>query len=242
MATDQIDQLFDLLDERRHLPDYRLEPRVSPFFELFLPEVLEKHLGAVRLPIIPEFPLKKSDSNQSNKVDFFALSGVGEDVYLIELKTDVDSLREAQDNYLKCASQKTLHHLIEDVKCVACASRSYGKYAQLLRRLSRLELIGDVSHAWDKAFASKHAGWSSAVRRIINKAPKRKPELVYIVPDCSKARQGKHSIPEDAHCICFEEVAHVVGEHVPIGKRFAESLWRWAAVDAGQAPPNPTAP
>ena len=37
MADKMIDDLFNLLDERRHLPKYKLELRASPFFELFLP-------------------------------------------------------------------------------------------------------------------------------------------------------------------------------------------------------------
>lgn len=218
MADYTINELFNLLDEQRHLPDYRLEPRVSPFFELFLPEVLEKHLGAVRLPIIPEFPLKKSNNNQSNKVDFFALSEDGQSAYLIELKTDMNSLSPSQGDYLTKATKKSIVQLIKEIEQISSCSRgnSRRKYDHLRKQLDELKLP---------------------------KGPKSAPhpKVVYIVPDCAEAKR-KHKYLKEVCCISLNEVASVVKKRGPIGKRFAESLWRWAAVDAGQARPNPSSP
>ena len=54
-----IADVFNLLDRWRHLPAYRLEPRVAPFFALFLRDVLSTRFG-IQLHdiVIPEFPLR----------------------------------------------------------------------------------------------------------------------------------------------------------------------------------------
>ena len=65
----------------RHLPGYRLEGRLAPFFELFLLDVLGECLDVELHPVvIPEFPLRKgtldgnNGSNQSYNVDYVAFS------------------------------------------------------------------------------------------------------------------------------------------------------------------------
>ena len=53
-----IEDLFARLDEWRHLPFYRLEPRTAPFFALFLRDVLHQHFNVeMHEVVIPEFPL-----------------------------------------------------------------------------------------------------------------------------------------------------------------------------------------
>lgn len=212
MADKTIDDLFNLLDRQRHLPDYRLEPRVSPFFELFLPEVLEKHLKPVKLPIIPEFPLKKSDNSQSNKVDFFALSEDGGNAYLIELKTDMDSLRSSQADYLTRAAKKSIVQLVNDIEQISSHSNSYRKYVHLQKQLKELKLP---------------------------KGPESAPHLkmVYIVPDCAEAKR-KHEYLREVCCISLNEVACVVEKHGVIGERFAKSLKCWATTPAGSTQPD----
>jgi hypothetical protein len=55
---DRINQLFDHLDNWRHLPNYQLERRADIFFSLYLKDVLEARLGfAIRDPLIPGFPV-----------------------------------------------------------------------------------------------------------------------------------------------------------------------------------------
>lgn len=62
---------------------------------LFLPKVIEGSLGVGEMhPVVfPQFPLKKSDNNQSDKVDFLALSKDGGSAFLVEVKTDMGSRR-----------------------------------------------------------------------------------------------------------------------------------------------------
>ena len=44
--------------------------------------------------VIPQFPLKKTTNNQSDKVDFLTLSKDGGRAFLVEIKTDMGSRRE----------------------------------------------------------------------------------------------------------------------------------------------------
>ena len=124
-----MNDLFGLLDKWRHFAGFPLEARSEVLFALFLPSVLEKckSIGKVNPLIIPQFPLKKETDNKdtgngdknyylSNKVDFFALSECGKRAFLIELKTDINSRREGQDNYLEDALDKSMHCILLDLK------------------------------------------------------------------------------------------------------------------------------
>src|SRR3954471_10553150 len=100
----QIDDVFDLLDDWRLLPDYQLERRADIFFALYLSEFLAAHLDVpVRPLLIPEFPCRfgtirdACDSNQSCKIDFVALSKDGTRAFFIELKTDPASRNDKQN-------------------------------------------------------------------------------------------------------------------------------------------------
>ena len=70
-----METLFNHLDRWRHFAGFPLEPRVDALFGLFLPKVIEDCCGVEEMHphVIPQFPLKKTDNNQSAKVDFFAL-------------------------------------------------------------------------------------------------------------------------------------------------------------------------
>ena len=104
MTNPNVGSIFDQLDRDRHLAGYRLEERASPYFREFLPDAMACYVTAVKPCIIPEFPLKK-DNYQSGKVDFFALSSDCKQPFLIELKTDMGSLRSEQFSYLKGAKK-----------------------------------------------------------------------------------------------------------------------------------------
>ena len=123
MTYPDTNSLLDLLDRWRHFPSYSLEPRVDPFFALFLPEALNHHLRSRGIEIdsrlIPEFPIKQSETRRSDKADFFALSLDGKDAFFIELKTDGRSLRETQEEYLLKAIDRGLPKLLCDVRTLA---------------------------------------------------------------------------------------------------------------------------
>ena len=61
MTNPDINSVFKLLDEWRHLPKYQLERRADIYIALFLPVVLKDHLCLNSEPaIIPEFPMRKA--------------------------------------------------------------------------------------------------------------------------------------------------------------------------------------
>ena len=105
MPDPDIADLFALLDSWRHLPAYQLERRADIYFGLFLPDALNHHLRprgmAIDPRIIPEFPLGQTTSRRSDKADYFAVSTNRTHAFLIELKTDLRSIRAVQERYLK---------------------------------------------------------------------------------------------------------------------------------------------
>ena len=130
-----INHLFDLLDEWRHFPNYQLERRSDIFFALNLPEVLECKLGFQINPIlIPEFPLRlgtiypEKNLNKSVKVDYVAFTDNGDSVVLVELKTESRSRREVQDHYLHAAKEVGFTKLLEGLLQIFIATNVKKKF------------------------------------------------------------------------------------------------------------------
>lgn len=222
---DPITELFERMDEWRHLPSYQLERRADVFFSLYLPEVLEKELGfPMREHLIPEFPVAKGvlDSasgpdNRTFKIDYLARSRDGESLVFVELKTDNASIRREQEHYLDEARDKGLPELLDALRAVITKTRARGKYGCLLAQLERLELVTNV-----------RPGGSFDVT-----APNTKPIVVYVQPRSAKVRTGTKPIADKT--VLFATFAEIVGEHNdPVSQRFAQSLREWACVDAGK--------
>ena len=152
-----IGKIFELLDDWRGLPSYKLEPRADIFFALYLPEIIKiffKRNISYR-NIIPEFPLLKKrfddnyneskDGNRSKKVDY-AVFCRGE-LFLFELKTDMGS-RETkqgtvQEDYMISATFVTPSELINDVKDIieSVSNKSYRKkYNHLISKANDLNM------------------------------------------------------------------------------------------------------
>ena len=129
-----IETLFSNLDRWRHFAGFPLEARVDALIGLFLPKVIEDALGVGEMHpgVIPQFPLKKTTNNQSDKVDFLALSKDGGKAFLVEIKTDMGSRREGQHEYLSRARERGMACILCEVKEIAMASKSRKKYFHLL--------------------------------------------------------------------------------------------------------------
>ncbi|MEO1263499.1 MAG: hypothetical protein AAFZ15_32105 [Bacteroidota bacterium] len=148
-----INELFDLLDDWRNLPAYQLERRADIFFALHLKQILEKKFQVeIEKEIIPEFPIRKGNipgqhekNNQSFKVDYLALSKDRNQVYLIELKTDMDSKNLKQDDYLKKAAELKLRGLINGLIKIVEKTRKRKKYNYLLDKVEKAKLIKQVN-------------------------------------------------------------------------------------------------
>ena len=269
-----VDRVFDLLDRQRHLPAYQLERLAGVFFTLFLPEVLEKEkkISQVRRPLIPEFPIltkrednssekentKKKKISVSKKIDYFALSKDGKRAFIIELKTDMNSINQKQIDFLECTRGQGTRCLIEDVIRLInnennpkptpkptgmTPKRTRNKYVHLLSHLRCLDLVCyDEEELYKKAFAniSKNVYQTlksvKPARRICDDEPKL--EVIYIQPKPNG--DPRIQIPSDGHWhrMYFDFFADHVEERGPIGRRFAKSLRRWKE-RAGSCPPKP---
>ena len=232
-----MEDFFDLLDKWRHFPAFPLEPRSETLFALFLPMVLRdsKSVGVkVKPQVIPQFPLKHDCNNQSDKVDFFALSEDGRRGFLIELKTDMDSRRETQDNYLTRAVEKDMDEILSDLKKIVQSSTEKRKYFYLLNTLSELGLIKLQDDLKDMIYPSNVRGVNGRIGEIkIPKSSKFVPEVVYVQP-----YQSEEDKPDDKrfHYIYFKEFAKIIENQGDVGKMFADYLRKWIEDPANQPP------
>ena len=222
-----IADVFSMLDCWRHLPKYRLEPQVAPFFALFLSDVFRqnKKLDVEIHPIvIPEFPLRigtlrdkcccqepncplrnGAHPNQSYNVDYFVLSQSRTKAFLVELKTDMGSIVADQQCYLKRAAEVGIGPLIEGVTEISKNSRKGQKYVHLQHRLSKLGFCGNV----------------------------KKCGVIYVQPEQPKDNERVESFTY----IDFEDVADVVQGCGELGAIFANYLRQWTD-PAGERKPE----
>ena len=252
----EIGQVFQLLNRWRHLPFYSLEPRASPFFALFLRDVLSTHFCTEMHEIlIPEFPLRigtlytkdelklrsgtgrEPGTNQSYNVDYVALAKDNNTAYLVELKTDMGSKRVEQDEYLRKARDKEFGHLVKGVKQLAKASDMKQKYVHLLHLLSASELelvsIPEDARLYEKSFPRVVSGWTKeGIEKLeINKQTFPNTKVVFIQP--AKDESDKC----DFEYIHFKKVANIVQRHGDLGAIFANYLRQWTK-EAGSPDPR----
>lgn len=208
MKNPEIDQLFDLLDKWRLLPNYQLERRADIFFALYLSQILQQSLGLSSKPkIIPEFPIKKGlistkkYPNQSVKMDYLVICH--DKVLMIELKTDITSRRPNQDTHLKEAKKANIKKLVNGILDIYDASKSKIKYRRLMKVLEEVGWLKQENGGW------KNISWDMPI------------EIVYIQPK-------KTEKDNDITVIDFEEVAVIIEKNqTPVAQRFAQSLRTW---------------
>jgi hypothetical protein len=133
-------ELFSTLAANKALPKYQFERRVDAMLGLFLPELLLKVCGWQIDVVLPEFPIKKSDCNQSTNVDYLLYrrrgeSGVGPAWIFFELKTDVGSVCDAQLDIYLAAMQRGFAQLRRELEQIIAASKATPKYELVTRRL-----------------------------------------------------------------------------------------------------------
>lgn len=138
-----LQEVFARLVEFKRLPKYQFERRVDAFLVGFLPELLGHLLGGRVEPVVPEFPLKKPNSNQSTNVDhvFFVHQDDREHDYwlFLELKTDMGSVGQVQvDTYAHYAGLG-MERLFNDVLLIQAASTHAKKYTALLKYFEGLD-------------------------------------------------------------------------------------------------------
>ena len=248
-----VSQVFELLNRWRHLPFYSLETRASPFFALFLRDVLSTHFCTEMHEIlIPEFPLRigtlytkeerkrlgsRAGDNQSYNVDYVALAKDNNTAYLVELKTDMGSKRDKQDEYLSKARGIGFPGRVEGVKKLAKASNSREKYLHLLHLLSvsgtSLLEMRNAPQLYEKECLGNTRAWKSAIHQLVIDKNKflEPPKVVFIQP--AKDESDKC----DFEYIHFKKVANIVQRHGDLGAIFANYLRQWTK-EAGSPDPR----
>ena len=247
--------VFDLLNQWRHLPSYSLETRAAPFFAVFLRDVLSAHFGEdVHETLIPEFPLRvgtlykkeeleemksKPSPDQSYNVDYLAFGQDGKTAYLVELKTDLDSVRPEQIKYLRAAKQVANRDgffcLVEGVKQVAKKSDKKQKYVHLLHRLADngLNLVDVPDNLYDKSFPKVTRGWTDALdKQKVTPEAISEARVVFVQP----AAHGRNH-PEFDY-IYFNKVADAVQSRGDLGCMFANHLRQWTEPAGSLDPRN----
>lgn len=218
------DEIFHKLDSWRKLPNYQLERRADIFFSLYLKEVLELKTSEVIMnTIIPEFPIRVGSiysdraSNKSFKIDYVCFNKDLSKTYFIELKTDISSRREEQDDYLKAAQKVGLKNLSQGILEIFRATNSKRKYYQLLLLMENVGLISIPEEFNEKMQLDNMSGIVELSRKIKITAKKSKCEIIYIQP-----------IGDKPNIINFKEYSKIVSKHNDeMSKRFSKSLIEW---------------
>ncbi len=228
------------MDRWRHLPGYRLEGNVAPFIGAFLPRILKGTMNIeVHDTVIPEFPLRKGtldhdqEGNLSFNVDCLAFGKDEKTAYLVELKTDMRSIREGQHEYLEAAERLKLCQLVEGVKKLAKASNRKQKYVHLFHMLAHKDIgVVDKKSLTDldkKSFPNVVQGWTKALRKVkINpKFPKIK--VIFIQPERSSSSFDQ---------IKFDQITQFLKGQGDLSNSLAEKLGVWGIVPAGSSGPK----
>jgi len=221
-----MEMLFCNLDKWRHFAGYPLEPRVDALLALFLPKAIEQLCGVSEMHrlVIPQFPLKKKENNQSYKVDFLALSRDGARTFLIELKTDMRSIREEQRKYLKSASERRLACVLAEFIEVAQAStRSRRKYLYLIAALSEMGLLGLPKKLRKMIDDEETRGSTKLIGKIgICHSTDAKIEVVFIQPRRNPTKEEKRF-----QYISFHDFADSIQCYGDLGRLLSCYLRRW---------------
>lgn len=209
--------LFGLLTDWRELPAYQLERRADIFFALYLEDLLKycKHFAPDEsLTIIPEFPAKHADTNQSDRIDYMVCSE--RKVVYVELKTDNHSIRSEQAEYLHNIQQRAWKDVLEDIIAIYRATNARTKYRKLIEKLDR----------WIECHKTE-AGEERCTLRDGEIAKVESVEVVYILPTLQPIKSDQYEHQQ----ICFDSLVKMLRDSKYaddlIAQAFANALATW---------------
>lgn len=150
-----VERIFQNLTLWRNLPKYQLERRADMFFGLYVKDIVKHFAGSEDLEfsdiIIPEFPIRKKPKNNEEttrrtvNVDYviFSIDRITKNkiAYFVELKTDMRSRNDVQDNYLNEVNEKDFLHFAEDLMDISSGSKQPDKYEFLFNCLKQSGVI-----------------------------------------------------------------------------------------------------
>lgn len=143
-------EYFDMMVDWKKLPAYKAEPRIDSLLGYFLKPILCEYLQVNIEEIIPEVPIRLGTvhphhegtnySDRSYKVDFFAIGSNGIN-YLVEFKTDTNSRRDKQDDYLLRSVHLGTQKVLEGILRIDSVSNYKTKYGHLKAKLQSAGLL-----------------------------------------------------------------------------------------------------
>ena len=203
------DSLFQTYEKWKRLPAYRLEPRIDVFIAYYMPVSIQRKLGFTVSEVIPELPIRlgtiypnvTSHPNRSYKVDFYALSEKGDNLF-IEVKSDTGSRRKAQDKYLQRSSELGMSEILLGIKKIYSVTSFKKKYDFLQSELKRIGLVDNTFNP------------SCEIDKI---------QVIYIQP---RLKEGE----SNSNVITFNDLANDIEifNSDPFSIRFAKSLRLWS--------------
>ena len=194
--------VFERLNNWRHLPAYQLERRADIFISFYLKDALEKipeldlHLDGI---FIPEFPIrggtigavnKKGElqKNSSAKVDYLFVDKTRDQPVFVELKTDDDSISPEQLKYLNQVKQTEFGNLTKGVLQIFQSTQKpfRNKYKHLLSDMQAMGLLPyPDGRDFIKEVDDKKALWLAKDMEPISGF--KKPLVIFVKPTLDKA-------------------------------------------------------
>ncbi|MBN2098103.1 MAG: hypothetical protein JW753_00750 [Dehalococcoidia bacterium] len=205
---------FNVLEDWKRLPAYRLEVRIDSLVGFALPRVLERLYGYKTAVTIPELPIRvgtvhhqyegKDFADRSYKVDFFVLTECRRNIF-VEFKTDSGSRRTTQDDYLRTSVKLGMKAIVDGIIRISEVSTYKKKYSHLLQKLQDVGLVvHDGNHV------------KSSVQET-------EITVLYVQPKIL-------ADDDDKNIIDFETLGNTIGECYPdsiLMCRLAESISGW---------------
>lgn len=183
----------------------------------------------VRDQFVPEFPVRIGtiypdiSTNRSFKIDYVALSSDGRTVVFVELKTEGQSRRDKQDEYLQAACDTGFPDLLAGLLKIFHATNAKQKYFCLLTYLETLKQLQIPSKMKEAMSRSNLHGVTKLSEDIEITTRAHETLIVYVQPN-----------GDGPDVISFADYRTIMEKHDdPISRRFAHSLKEWAEVQAG---------
>jgi len=137
-------EILNLLRDNKRFPNYAAERRIDIFINLFLEKILSAYYGEKVIFVVPEFPLKKNETNnQTDKLDYLCAFEETKQPIFVELKTDVISFNINQAKFY-CDQAKHWPTCVEALQKIIVTRMPFSyrkKYFQLIKRLLEMGIF-----------------------------------------------------------------------------------------------------
>jgi len=148
-----LDVMMKNILEGSKIPKVQVEREIGPILGMFLPAILtnlfSQDTNSSYQMIMPEFPLKKKENNQSTNIDYLLINKNEKKIVLFELKTDRSSFNDKQktiyEELKKTIRKQSAFLLIKNLEFIRDASKKPEKYQYVFDRCKKYrELFKEI--------------------------------------------------------------------------------------------------